>query len=385
MLTFAEMWRQQQQDDINYYQMRDYHGAFDTNKDMTVSKDELEEYFTSTDELDKIDEFLSLWSTSKDGDESNFWQTWGRMNWIKVKESRAYIKSIRDTGIIPDRHLAADVDKDGVISEQEVIDMYGQSVLDELERYYEGDNSQMRDPTAFAEFLHQREIAHQKLRYWWARTDGNCDGQITRYEIGYKYSHKLRIYDDKDAIDQKFAEIDEDQDGSIGFKEMCKNVIFENQENLQFFCGETPPANAAECFEIEIRGDIKRAFDPERDPEWDGQVIKLADYRNLDYEIRKQAKYIPFFFELHDVDGDNFVVYEDILRLENHLIVPTPTNLDEQIMSESPDSNQDGLVDWNEFKNAAAQVTSLGYITQIEDEVLLSMYGALKDYFGDKQ
>jgi hypothetical protein len=47
------------------------------------------------------------------------------MNYERKRETEAYIQNIIDTGVVPKSYLAVDANKDGVITEQEVLDLYG--------------------------------------------------------------------------------------------------------------------------------------------------------------------------------------------------------------------------------------------------------------------
>lgn len=98
--------------------MRDYHGHFDLNKDKNVTTEELVAVYTEAGVEDPQYEaarFLEIHGTG--ADVSNFWGYWGRSLWTKTMEYNKHIEMIRDTGVIPGKHLAVDVNKDGVISE----------------------------------------------------------------------------------------------------------------------------------------------------------------------------------------------------------------------------------------------------------------------------
>ncbi len=113
--------------------MNDYHGRFDLNKDRNVTRDELVATFTEANVKDaeaEADKFLEMWGTGEDV--SNLWGFWGRSHWQRHIEINNYLQMIRATGIIPGKHLAVDTNKDGVISQEEVVNMYGQEIYDQL-------------------------------------------------------------------------------------------------------------------------------------------------------------------------------------------------------------------------------------------------------------
>ena len=127
-LEFLEMWNAIQKSDLIYSQMENYHKAFDLDRDQTVTREELTVSFDKMNEPDaesKADEFLELYSTDSDGESSVFWLVWHRMHAMRSKEIKAYMQQIRETGVIPKPSLAVDANKDGVITSQEVIELYG--------------------------------------------------------------------------------------------------------------------------------------------------------------------------------------------------------------------------------------------------------------------
>lgn len=131
VMSFSEMWKMMQKSDVQFNQQRDYHQHFDLDKDYKVTIKELEKVYTDagvTDPATDAEIFIMKYGTGEGV--SDFWGYWGRVHHIRDQEINKYLQLIRDTGIIPGKHLAVDINKDGVISQQEVIDMYGQEVYD---------------------------------------------------------------------------------------------------------------------------------------------------------------------------------------------------------------------------------------------------------------
>lgn len=216
----------------------------------------------------------------------------------------------------------------------------------------------MTAPEDFINFIHERQAALEKLQSWYYPYDSNCDGKIQRMDLGYKYSKEIGIYDVA-KLDAIYDAMDEDGDGVVEFGELCRTTLLPGKNSV--YCPDDAPKTDYPCQPWTILDHLKESFSPDN-TNYDGNPVTVEDYAKVYAHWGDHSPH-KVLFDLHDVDGDDFVVYDDILRLSDHIMFPSP-DVDSDFMEYVL---IDGTVlDEAEFTNIYFELLAENYVHPID-------------------
>lgn len=121
-----------------------------------------------------------------------------------------------------------------------------------------------------------------------------------------------------EQIDQVYSSLDANGDGTIEFEELCKNALLKSNP---YFCPAEAP-QIRECYYRHMLNRLEKTVS-EENPEYDGRDLTLDDYAEM-IGGNQEANPAKFFFDMHDIDGDDIVYADHIFKFSEHILHPSP-------------------------------------------------------------